>query len=131
MSSNALSGPQTTGEGILPRDVSDVGRLVFRSKGTVKLVPIQEIQWVEANGNYVRVFARGEIHLVRETMTNMAAHLSGGSFIRIHRSRLVNLRCVKEIQFWSSNQRSLVVMQDGSSFALSRGCRKDVRQLLK
>jgi two-component system LytT family response regulator len=106
-------------------------RIAFKSKGVIKFVAIQEIQWVEAQGNYMRIFFKGEAHLIRETMTNMVGRLESVQFIRIHRSRLVNLRFIKEIQAWSGNRQSMVVMQDGTQFPLSRGCRRNVRHLIK
>jgi two-component system LytT family response regulator len=106
-------------------------RLAFKSKGVIKFVAIQDIQWVEAQGNYMRIAFRGETHLIRETMANMVARLENSQFIRIHRSRLVNLRFIREIQAWSGNRQSMVVMQDGTEFPLSRGCRKHVRHLIK
>jgi two-component system LytT family response regulator len=106
-------------------------RIAFKSKGVIKFVAIQDIQWVEAQGNYMRIFFKGEAHLIRETMTNMVGRLESAQFIRIHRSRLVNLRFIKEIQAWSGNRQSMVVMQDGTQFPLSRGCRRNVRHLIK
>jgi two-component system LytT family response regulator len=131
MSSAAVLNPQLTGQASVNNNAFHSDRMAFKSKGVIKFVPIQEIQWVEAEGNYVRIAVRGETHLIRETMTRMAAKLSGAPFIRVHRSRLVNLRFVKEIQAWAGNQQSTVVMQDGHAFPLSRGCRKNVRHLLK
>jgi two-component system, LytTR family, response regulator len=106
-------------------------RIAFKSKGVIKFVAIQDIQWVEAQGNYMRIFFKGEAHLIRETMTNMVGRLESAQFIRIHRSRLVNLRFIKEIQAWSGNRQSMVVMQEGTQFPLSRGCRRNVRHLIK
>jgi two-component system, LytTR family, response regulator len=106
-------------------------RIAFKSKGVIKFVAIQDIQWVEAQGNYMRIFFKGEAHLIRETMANMVSRLESAQFIRIHRSRLVNLRFIKEIQAWSGNRQSMVVMHDGTQFPLSRGCRRNVRHLIK
>jgi two-component system, LytTR family, response regulator len=111
--------------------VTQGDRIAFKSKGVIKFVAIQDIQWVEAQGNYMRIFFKGEAHLIRETMTNMVGRLESVQFIRIHRSRLINLRFIKEIQAWSGNRQSMVVMQDGTQFPLSRGCRRNVRHLIK
>ena len=114
-----------------PAAVPAADRLAFKSKGVIKFTLIQDIQWVEAQGNYVKLFLHGESHLIRETMSRMVQRLGNTPFIRIHRSRLVNLRFVREIQAWTGNQQSLVVMLDGTQFALSRGCRANVRHLIK
>jgi two-component system LytT family response regulator len=106
-------------------------RLAFKSKGVIKFALMQDIQWVEAQGNYVKVFVHGESHMVRETMSRMERRLDRAQFIRIHRSRLVNLRFLREIQAWTGNRQSMVVMLDGTQFPLSRGCRANVRHLIK
>jgi two-component system LytT family response regulator len=114
-----------------PASASNGERLAFKSKGVIKFVAVQDIQWVEAQGNYMRISFRGETHMIRETMANMVARLESVQFIRIHRSRLVNLRFIREIQAWSGNRQSMVVMQDGLEFPLSRGCRRHVRHLIR
>ncbi|MBI2682390.1 MAG: response regulator transcription factor [Acidobacteriales bacterium] len=114
-----------------PAAVPAADRLAFKSKGVIKFALIQDIQWVEAQGNYVKVFVHGEAHLIRETMGRIEQRLSIASMIRIHRSRLVNLRFVREIQALTGNQQSLVVMLDGTQFPLSRGCRANVSHLIR
>jgi two-component system LytT family response regulator len=123
---NSFSAPSP-----LPAPAPAADRLAFKSKGVIKFALIQDIQWVEAQGNYVKVFVHGESHMIRETMSRMEQRLDRAQFIRIHRSRLVNLRYLREIQAWTGNQQSMVVMLDGTQFPLSRGCRANVRHLIK
>src|SRR5262249_14106349 len=65
-------------------------RLVIKSGGKVCFVRTEEIDWIEAAGNYLRLHVGGETHLLRETMSRLEARLDGDQFLRIHRSTIVN-----------------------------------------
>ena len=71
-----------------------------------------EIDWIEAAGNYVRLHLGEDSHLFRETMNNMEARLDGRRFVRIHRSRIVNTDRIKELQPWF-NGEYVVVLHNG------------------
>ena len=71
-------------------------RLVVKSGGRVFFLRTDEIDWIEAAGNYVRLHLGEESHLFRETMNNMEARLDAQRFVRIHRSRIVNTDRIKE-----------------------------------
>jgi two-component system LytT family response regulator len=88
-----------------------------------------QIDWIEAAGNYVRLHMAEDAHLFRETMNNMEARLHGGRFIRIHRSRIVNTDRIKELQPWF-NGEYVVVLQTGARLTLSRGYREKLQERL-
>jgi two-component system, LytTR family, response regulator len=104
-------------------------RLVIKSAGRVFFLRTEQIDWVEAAGNYVRLHLEGESHLFRETMNNMEARLDGRRFVRIHRSRLVNTDRIKELQPWF-NGEYVVVLQNGTRLTLSRGYREKLQERL-
>jgi hypothetical protein len=83
---------------------------------------VDEIDWIEASGNYVRLHVGGESYLFRETMNAMEAKLDPGKFLRIHRSTLVNLDRIKEMQPWFSGEHG-ILLRDGTELRLSRGYR--------
>jgi two-component system LytT family response regulator len=83
------------------------------------LVKTNSIQWVEAEENYVRLRVEGGSHLLRQTMSGMLSRLDPTQFKRIHRSTIVNLDFVQELQPWSAGD-VLVVMRDGTRLTLSR-----------
>ena len=89
-----------------------------------------EIDWIEAAGNYVRLHLGEESHLFRETMNRMESRLDGRRFVRIHRSRIVNTERVKELQPWF-NGEYVVVLQNGTRLTLSRGYREKLQEQLK
>ena len=98
----------------VPRD-----RLVVRHDGRILFVPVSDVDWVEASANYVRVHARGESYALRETMRGMEARLPGDRFLRIHRSTIVNLDRVRELQPWFRGEH-LAILHDGTKLAVSR-----------
>jgi len=96
-----------------------VDRLLVRHGDRHVLVKTPSIQWVEAEDNYVRLHVEGTSFLLRQTMAAILARLDPRQFRRIHRSAIVNLDCIKELQPWTSGDH-LVVMRDGTKLTLSR-----------
>jgi two-component system LytT family response regulator len=94
-------------------------RLIVKSGGRVFFLRTDEIDWVEAAGNYVRLHARSEAHLLRESMKNMEARLDPNLFVRIHRSAIVNIDRVKELEPWFHGEY-IVIMRDGTRLTASR-----------
>ena len=105
-------------------------RLVVKSGGRVFFLRTDEIDWIEAAGNYVRLHLGGESHLFRETMNRMESRLDSRRFVRIHRSRIVNTERVKELQPWFNGEH-VVVLQNGTRLTLSRGYREKLQDQLK
>jgi two-component system LytT family response regulator len=98
-------------------------RLVIKTGGRIYLVKSDEIDWVEAEGNYVRLHVGAVSHLLRETMTNLEQKLDPTRFLRIHRSTLVNLERIHELQPWFRGDY-VVILKDGKKLTLSRGYRE-------
>jgi two-component system, LytTR family, response regulator len=94
-------------------------RLIVRSGGRVTFVDVEQIDFVEAEGNYVRIHAAGESHLVRETMARLQSRLDPARFFRIHRSRLVNVTRIKALRLGAGGDYD-VVLHDGRHLGLSR-----------
>lgn len=104
-------------------------RLVVKSGGRVFFLRTDEIDWIEAAGNYVRLHLSEDSHLFRETMNNMESRLDTRRFVRIHRSRIVNTDRIKELQPWF-NGEYVVVLQNGTRLTLSRGYREKLQERL-
>ena len=73
------------------------GRFVVRSGGRVSFVAVEEIDWIEAAGNYAIFRVGNKSHMVRETMSGLETQLPADGFMRVSRSTIVNLRRVKEL----------------------------------
>lgn len=104
-------------------------RLVVKSGGRVFFLRTEDIVWIEAAGNYVRLHLGEDSHLFRETMNGIEARLDPRRFVRIHRSRIVNSDRIKELQPWF-NGEYVVVLQNGTRLTLSRGYREKLQERL-
>lgn len=104
-------------------------RFVIKTNGRVLLVPAADVEWIEVEGNYLRLHAGKASHLIRETMNNLETRLDARKFVRIHRSTMVNIDCVKELQV-HFNDEHLVILKDGSQLTLSRRFRDRLSQFL-
>ena len=103
-------------------------RIMIKSGGRVFFLRTEEIDWIEAHGNYLRLHARGEAHLLRETMGRLAAKLDKDKFLRIHRSALVRIESIKELQPLFSGDYT-VLLRDGTELTLSRSHRDKLLEL--
>jgi two-component system LytT family response regulator len=99
-------------------------RILVKEDGRVRVVPVSEVEFLEAARNHVKVHAGRAMHLVREPLGALEARLDPARFARIHRSTVVNLDRVAEIQPWFSGD-GMVVLQGGTKLRLSRGYRQE------
>lgn len=99
-----------------------VDRFVVKTGGRVFFVRNDEIDWVEAAGNYVKLHVGAESHLLRETMHAVESRLDPEQFFRIHRSHIVNIERIRELQPWF-NGEYVVFLKNGTRLTLSRGYR--------
>ena len=104
-------------------------RFIIKSGGRVVFLKVDEIDWMRAVGNYVRLQVGRDSHLMRETMTGMEAKLYPDRFMRIHRSTIVNLDRVKEVQPWAKGEY-IVIMRDGTRLMMSRRYRERLNERL-
>jgi two-component system, LytTR family, response regulator len=104
-------------------------RWAFKIDGRVVLIDKTEVDWLEADGNYVQVHTAGHTHMVRETLGALEAELPAGQFSRISRSIVVNLAAVRELQplFYGDYA---VLLKNGTRLTLSRSHRECVERLL-
>jgi len=104
-------------------------RLIFKENGRVIFVRTESIDWIEADGNYVRLHAGSESHYVRATLGKLEAQLPPANFMRISRSAVVNLERVKELQplFYGDY---VVILQNGSRLNMTRNYRDRVESML-
>jgi two-component system LytT family response regulator len=101
-------------------------RFVIKSGGRVFFVRTDEIDWIEAAGNYVKLHVGADAHLLRETMNALESQLDPDVFFRIHRCHIVNIERVKELQPWF-NGEYVVFLRSGARLTLSRGYREKLQ----
>jgi two-component system LytT family response regulator len=104
-------------------------RIAVKSAGRIRLVPVTEIEWIEASGNYLRLHLPGGHHLIRETMQGMEGRLDPSQFMRIHRSTIVNIDRIVELAP-SSHGDCTVKLHSGARVTLSRTYREPLKARL-
>jgi len=105
-------------------------RLVIRSGGRVIFLGLDEIDYVEAAANYVKINVGKQSYLLRKGIGEIAEKLDPALFVRIHRSAIVNVRRIKELQPVNSGEY-IVVLKDGKELSCSRGYRAGLQELVE
>jgi two-component system, LytTR family, response regulator len=104
-------------------------RLVIKAGGRIYFLETSEIDWIEAEGNYVSVHSAKKSHMLRETISSLESQLDPKKFVRIHRSAIVRLDFVQELQPWFHGEYR-VMLQDGTQLTLSRNYRDKLQEAL-
>jgi two-component system LytT family response regulator len=104
-------------------------RLAIKSSGQVFFIRVEEIDWIEAEGKYIRLHCGKQSHLVREAISGIESRLDPRKFARIHRSAIVNVDRIERMESWFNNDYR-VVMKTGDQLTLSRSYRKRLSELL-
>lgn len=104
-------------------------RLVIKHQGRVFFLKTADLDWVEAEGNYVKLHVGPTAYLLRETLSHLETQLDPQQFARLHRSHLVNLDRIRELQPWSHGEYR-VLLHDGTELTLSRTYRERLHGLL-
>lgn len=105
-------------------------RFLVRSGGRVVFLAYDEVEWIEAAANYVRLHAGKACHTLRGSIGTVAAKLPADQFVRIHRSSIVNVKTIKELQPCNSGE-FIVVLQSGKELSCSRGYAAELRRLIE
>lgn len=100
-------------------------RLVFRSNGRIVFLEWDEIDWIEAMANYVRIISGTESYLMRESIGRLSGRVDRQCFIRIHRSIIVNVSRIKELQPVNSGEY-IAILKNGKKLSCSRGFRGEL-----
>ena len=112
-----------------PSMATATDRLPIKANGRIIILRLSEIDWIEADGDYVSIHARGKSWLMRETIAAVELRLALSGFVRIHRSTLVNAERVKELRPRDKGEYT-VVLNDGTELKLTRNYRASVERLI-
>jgi two-component system LytT family response regulator len=105
-------------------------RILIKSSGEIFFLKAEEIDWIEAEGDYMKFHVNGRTHLMRETMARLEARLDPKRFIRIHRSTIVNIDRLRKLSPSFAGEYA-VILHDGTKLKLSRGYHERIATLLK
>jgi two-component system LytT family response regulator len=104
-------------------------RLVIRAGGRVVFLDLDEVDWIEAAANYVKLNVGAHSYLLREGIGSISKRLNPGRFVRIHRSTIANVRKIKELQPCDSGEY-IAVLKNGKELSCSRGYRAELQRLI-
>jgi two-component system LytT family response regulator len=104
-------------------------RLVVKTGGRILFVEADEIDWIEASANYVRLHSGKQVYSVRDGIARFSERLDAERFVRVHRSIIVNVRRVKELQPCNSGEY-ITILKDGQELSCSRSYSAGLRLCL-
>jgi two-component system, LytTR family, response regulator len=104
-------------------------RIAIRNNGRVVFVKSGEIDWIEASDNYVCLHCGKDTHILRETMAELEARLDPARFLRVHRSAIVNIDRIRELQPWFRGDYR-VILHDGKELTLTKTHREKLESHL-
>lgn len=113
----------------LQLEKTDSERLWIKESGSLKPIKMATIDWIEAMDDYACLHVGKTTHLVNQTMRDLEMRLDAKMFMRIHRSSIVNLDRVKELQPTGDGSYQ-VILKDGAKLSLSRGQAKKLKNLI-
>jgi two-component system LytT family response regulator len=114
----------------VPR-VKYLERLVVKNKGKIVFLSVDAIQYLQAEGNYVRIVSQGQNHLLRGTISDFDRKLDPTHFVRVHRSSIINLREVREMKTASEEGGYVLTMSDGEQVKVGRAFRSRLTELVE
>lgn len=109
---------------------SNADRIAVREDGVIRFVEFRDVDWIEAAGDGVLLHVAKTSHLVRRSLGEVVALLPQDRFLRIHRSTVVNVARVRELQPWFHGEY-IVVLHDGTNLKLSRTHRDALTRLTR
>lgn len=104
-------------------------QLVVRDAGRTLVIPHDDLVWVEAEDYCARLHLRRRTVLVRDSLRSLGEALAGGAFVRVHRSAIVNVACIRAVEPLASGDQRLT-LSDGAVLKVSRTHRADVIRAL-
>ena len=104
-------------------------RLLIKHDGRITILPLAEVDWLEADGDMVKVHAGNRTLQVRETMKDLESQIDPARFVRIHRSTIISVDRIKELQPYFKGDY-VVVLRDGTNLKLSRRFKSDLEKVL-
>lgn len=113
-----------------PSAEAPADRILLKSSGEIFFLKAEEVDWIEADGDYMKFHVGPRAHLLRETMARLEARLDPRRFVRIHRSAIVNLDRVRKLSPSFMGEYA-VILQDGTKLKLSRGYHDRLATLLQ
>jgi two-component system LytT family response regulator len=110
--------------------LNHVARFPVRANGEIYFVRVDDVDWIDAEGNYVALHAAGRRHLVRDTIKSLESRLDPAKFVRVHRSAIINVDRLRKLQPYFHGEY-VITLQDGTTLTSSRTYSDRLRALLE
>ncbi len=107
-----------------------VQRFVIKNAGRISFVEAQEVDWFEAEGNYIKLHVGAREELIRETIKNLEQKLDPAEFIRVQRSAIVRIKSIKEIVNWFSGSYK-IILKSGAEVVSGKSYRDNLNRLIR
>ena len=104
-------------------------RIVVRDGAQIHVIPVERVEFVEAQDDYVAIHAGATTHLKHQSLAELAQTLDPAQFVRVHRSYLARVECIARIELLAKDQR-VAVMRDGRQLPVSRSGHDRLKELL-
>ena len=132
-----LGGGSATGNPIPPAELARsarpsqefLQRIVVKEGTRVHIIPVEQLDYAEAQDDYVSLHSRGQSYLKEQTISGLESLLDPQRFVRIHRSAIVNVERIAKIEPYGKDSR-VAVLSDGSQLPVSRAGYERLRDLL-
>lgn len=113
----------------LPPLLNEQNRIVVKDGSEIKIIPVQDVDYLEAYDDYVKIYQGTKYTLKKQTMNYFEKSLPGNQFARIHRSYIVNITQLTKIESYEKNSY-LAILRSGARIPISRNSYADVKKLL-
>jgi two-component system LytT family response regulator len=104
-------------------------RLLVKDGANVHVIPVERVDWIEAQDDYVAIHAGGKTHLKPQTLAEVAAALDPARFVRIHRSHVLNLERLARLELYAKDSH-VAILADGKQLPVSRAGYARLKELL-
>lgn len=111
-------------------DSQKLDRFVAKRQGRTQFVRADEVDWIESDGNYIRLHAGTASHLVRGTIATCEERLDSKQFVRVHRRYIVNMERIREVQPWFGGDY-VILLKNGQQVRLSRTYREHFQNRMR
>jgi two-component system LytT family response regulator len=111
-------------------DGRSLDRFVAKRQGRTQFVSTDEVDWIESDGNYIRLHVGTASHLVRGTIANCEERLDPRRFVRVHRRYIVNMERIREVQPWFGGDY-VILLKNGQQVRLSRTYREHFQSRMR
>jgi two-component system, LytTR family, response regulator len=114
----------------LSDEVEQLDRVVVKFGNKIKVIPVDDILYIESQDDYVMIYTSEGKYLKQQTMKYFEIHLDSGIFIRIHRSYIANINSIKQLELYEKNSY-LAVLSNGAKLKVSDSGYKHLKNVLK